>query len=267
MRQVLPTEATVNTLHVRKYGGGGWHAPRATGATATPTVLANPLAKAQMTRVMANIPMPKYSGNLEDLDEFERTWNKYVNDSTMGCNEAPRQRFCLFVLPHCVPANVKKELNDWLEDGKFPTWEKMWRAFRKEEVADLPHQAKRRFKAVSLRTSGRHIWVADWQDFSRENRHFTRYVEDWTEVLGAARMCDMLPYKWQEKVQAEEQKRGLWRTVVRILLPQQQHQSLLQWINSSATAHYRFNTMKNALMLTTEDRRMGDSLKVVDRVK
>ena len=26
------------------------------------------------------------------LDEFERTWNKYVNDLTMGCNEAQRQR-------------------------------------------------------------------------------------------------------------------------------------------------------------------------------
>ena len=64
------TEATVSALHARKYGGGGWHAPRATGATATPPVLVNGLAAAQMTQVMANIPMPKYSGNLEDLDEF-----------------------------------------------------------------------------------------------------------------------------------------------------------------------------------------------------
>ena len=77
----------------------------------------------------------------------------------------------------------------------------------------------------------------------------------------------MLPYKWQEKVQAEEQKRGRWRTLVKIHLPQQQHQGLLQWINSWATAHYGFDTMKNALMLTTEDRMMGDSLKAMDRVK
>ena len=108
-----PTEATVNTLHVQKYGGGGRHEPRATGATVTPTILSNGLAEVQMTRVMANIPMPKYSGNLEDFDEFKRTWNKYVNDSIMGCNEAQRQHFCLSMLPHCVPANVKKELDDW----------------------------------------------------------------------------------------------------------------------------------------------------------
>ena len=66
-----------------------------------------------MTRVMANIPMPKYSGNPEDLDEFEWTWTKYVNDTTMGCSEAQRQRFCLSMLPHCVPANVKKELDNF----------------------------------------------------------------------------------------------------------------------------------------------------------
>ena len=82
-----------------------------------------------------------------------------------------------------------------------------------------------------------------------------RYVEDWTEESEAARVYDMLPYNWQEKVQAEEQKRGRWRTVVKILLPQQQHQGLLQWINSGVTAHSGFGTMKNALMLTTEDRR------------
>ena len=80
-------------------------------------------------------------------------------------------------------------------------------------------------------------------------------------------MYDMLPYKWQKKAQTEEQKTGQWRTVVKILLPQQQHQGLLQWINSWATAHYGVDTMKNALMLTTEDRRMGDSLKAMDRVK
>ena len=76
----------------------------------------------------------------------------------------------------------------------------------------------------------------------------------------------MLPYKWQEKVQAEEKKRGRWRTMVKILLPQQQHQGVLQWINSGATVHYRFDTMKNALILTTEERRMGDSLKAMERV-
>ena len=32
----------------------------------------------------------------------------------MGCNKAQRQWFCLSMLPHCVPANVKKEL-----DGKI----------------------------------------------------------------------------------------------------------------------------------------------------
>ena len=138
-------------------------------------------------------PHAQYSGNPEDLDKFERTWNKYVNDSTMGCNEAPRQRFCLFVLPHCVPANVEKELNDWLEDGRSRAWDEMWRDFRKEEVPDLQHHAQRRFKAVSLRTSGGHIWVADWQDFSREYCHLTRYVEDWTEESEAARVYDMLP--------------------------------------------------------------------------
>ena len=58
--------------------------------TESPTVLANGLAEAQMTRVMANISMAKYCGNAEDLDEFERTWNKYANDSTMRCNEAQR---------------------------------------------------------------------------------------------------------------------------------------------------------------------------------
>ena len=59
-----------------------------------PPVLANGLAEVQMARVMANIPMPKYSGNPEQLDKFERTWDKYVNDSTMGCSDAQRQRFC-----------------------------------------------------------------------------------------------------------------------------------------------------------------------------
>ena len=55
--------------------------------------------------------------------------------------------------------------------------------------------------------------------------------------------------------------------MVKILLPGQQHQSLLQWINSWATTHYGFDTMKNALMLTTDNRRMGDSLKAKRRDK
>ena len=55
--------------------------------------------------------------------------------------------------------------------------------------------------------------------------------------------------------------------MVKVLLRHQQHQSLRQWINSWATAHYGFNTMRNALMLTTEGRRMGDGLKAMDRVK
>ena len=67
----------------------------------------------------------------------------------------------------------------------------------------------------------------------------------------------MLPYKWLEKIRAEEQKRGQYRTVVKVLLPHQQHQGLLQWIKSWATAHYGLDTVKNALMITTEDRGMG----------
>ena len=197
-------------------------------------MLANGLAGAQVTRVMANIPMPKYSGNQEDLEEFERPWKKYVNDSTMGCSEAPKQRFCLSMLPHCVPHNVKKELHDWGEDGKISTWDEMWRAFRKEEVADRPHHAQHRFKAMSLRTSGGHIGMTDWRDFRREYLHLRRYVEDWTEESEAARVYDMLRYTLEEKVQAEEQKRGRWRTVVKILLPLQQHQGVDQLLGHRA---------------------------------
>ena len=79
-------------------------------------------------------------------------------------------------------------------------------------------------------------------------------------------LLDPRQYK-KEKVQTEEQKRGRWRTVVNILLPQQQHQGLLQQINSWATARYGLDTMMNALMLTTEDRKMSESLKAMDRVK
>ena len=112
------------------------------------------------------------------------------------------------MLPNCVSANVKKELDDWVEDGKISTWDEMWCAFRKEEVADLRHHAQRRFKAMSLRTSGGHIRVADCLNFRREYRHLRRYVEYWTDEPESTRMYDMLQYKWQEKVQAEEQKRG-----------------------------------------------------------
>ena len=261
------TQATVNALHVQKYGGGGWHATRVTRDTATPTVLCNGLAEAQMNPVMRTIPMPRYSGKPGDLDEIQKRCNKYFNDSTIGCNEAQRQRFRLSMLHHCVPANVNKELNNWVEDGRISTWDEIWRAFRKEEVADLPHHAQRRFKAVSLRTLRGHIRVADWWDFRREYRHLRGYVEDWKEESEAARVYNMLPYKWQEKIQAEKQKRGRWRTVLKILLSQQQHQSLLQWINSWATRPYGFNTMKNSLMLPEEDCRMGVSLKAMDKVK
>ena len=48
--------------------------------------------------------------------------------------------------------------------------------------------------------------MADWREFRREYRHLRRYVEDWTEESEAARVYDMLPYKWQEKIQVEEQK-------------------------------------------------------------
>ena len=148
-----------------------------------------------MTPVMANIIMPKYCGNPEDLEEFERTWNKYVNDSTKRCNKAQRQRFGLSMLPQCVSANVKNDLDDGVEDGKISTSDQHWRAFRKEKVADLRHHAQRRFKAVLLRTLEGHIPMADWRDFRRQSRHLKRYVEDWTEESKAALVYDMLPYK------------------------------------------------------------------------
>ena len=39
--------------------------------------------------------------------------------------------------------------------------------------------------------------VADWRDFRREYHHLRRYVEDRTEKSEAARIYNMLPYKWQ----------------------------------------------------------------------
>ena len=84
-----PAEAALNALHVQNYPGGGeWSAAGAPGTTGTPPVLAIGLAEAQMTQVMANIRMPKYIRNPEDLDELERTRNNYVNDSTMDINKA-----------------------------------------------------------------------------------------------------------------------------------------------------------------------------------
>ena len=150
MGQPLSREAAVNALRMQKYRGDSWNAPRLTGTAAAPAVLANGLADAQTAIVMANIPTPQYSGNPEELDEFDRTWNKYVNDSTMGCGNTQRQRFCLAMLLHCVPTKVTKKLEGWMEDGRISTRDRMWRAFRKEEVADVPHYAQHKLKAVSL---------------------------------------------------------------------------------------------------------------------
>ena len=77
----------------------------------------------------------------------------------------------------------------------------------------------------------------------------------------------MLPYKCQNKIQVEELKRGWYRTVDKVLLPRQQHEGLLQGINSWATAHYWLDTMKNSLMITTDHRGMVEVLKAMDRVK
>ena len=185
----------------------------------------------------------------------------------MGCNEAQRQWFCLSMLPNCVPTSVNKQLDNWVGEAKISTWDLMWRAFCKAQVTHLPHHAQHWFKAVSLKTSGAHICAAGWPDFCRQYRHLSRYIEDWTEDLEAARMYDMVQYKWQEKVQAEGQKSGGWRTVVKILLPGQQQQGLLQCINSCAMAHWGLDTMKNALVLPTEDRRMHDTRKAMNKVK
>ena len=45
--------------------------------------------------------------------------------------------------------------------------------------------------------------------------------------------------------------------MVKVLLPQQQQQGLLQRINTGETAHYGFDTMETALMTTREDRGKG----------
>ena len=109
------------------------------------------------------------------------------------------------ILPHCVPANVQKELDYWVDDGKISTWDGMRRAFRKEEVDNLLYNAQRRFKAVVPRMLAGHIRVADWHEFRRAYRRLRRYAEDRSEELEAARMYDMLPYKWGDKIEAEEQ--------------------------------------------------------------
>ena len=161
---------------------------------------------------------------------------------------------------------MKKEIDDWLEEGKISTCDEMWRAFRKEEVSNLPRHAQRRVKAVLLRTSRGHIRYGRLAGLPPGVPPPEEVCRGLDEESQAARVYDMLPYRCEEQVRAEEQKRGRWRLVVKFLLPQQQHQSLLHWINSWATAHYGFDAMKNALMLTTQDRRMGDSLKAMDKV-
>ena len=45
--------------------------------------------------------------------------------------------------------------------------------------------------------------MLDGREFGREYCHLRRCVEPWTEEWEAARFWDMLPYKWQEKIQAE----------------------------------------------------------------
>ena len=80
MRQPLSTEAAVNALHVQTYRQNVWIAPRAKGTAAAPAVLANGLVEAQIAQLMANIPMPKYSGDPQEWDNFERTWNNHINN-------------------------------------------------------------------------------------------------------------------------------------------------------------------------------------------
>ena len=36
------------------------------------------------------------------------------------------------MLPHCVPANLKKELDNWVEDGGLSNLNEMWCTFYKE---------------------------------------------------------------------------------------------------------------------------------------
>ena len=122
--------------------------------------------------------MPKYSGTPKDWDDFELTRSQYVNKSTIGYSKDVQQRFCLSMLPHCLPAHLKKEFDACVEDSKMSTWDEVWRAFRKEDVAHLPHHVQRQFKAVSLRTLSGHIRVADWRDFCREYPYLREYVED-----------------------------------------------------------------------------------------
>ena len=69
----VPTQAAMKTLYVQRHRGGVWNVPRSTGTTAVSFLLPNKLTEAHMANVMANLPMPKYSGNLDDLDEFEQT--------------------------------------------------------------------------------------------------------------------------------------------------------------------------------------------------
>ena len=63
--------------------------------------------------------------------------------------------------------------------------------------------------------------MADRREFCREYRHFRPYVENWMEESEPAQVYNMLLYKLQVEVQAEEQKRGRYRTVVKVLVPRQ----------------------------------------------
>ena len=172
-------EAAVSALQWQKYRGNAWNARRVTGTAAAPAMLGNGLAEAHLARVMANIPRPKYSGNPEEWDECERTLNKSVSNTTMGCRDTQCQPFCLAMLPHSVPVNMKKALDELVVNGRISTRDGMWRTFRKEEVTYLPQYAKGRFKDVSLRTSECHIRPADSREFRQEYRHLRRYVQNW----------------------------------------------------------------------------------------
>ena len=94
-----------------------------------------------------------------------------------------------------------------------------------------------------------------------------RYVERWKEELESSPGLRHATIAVAGEDPGGGAEARPHQTVVNVLLPQQQHQGLLQWINCWATGHYRFDTMKNPLMITMEDRGMGERLKAMDRVK
>ena len=62
-----------------------------------------------------------------------------------------------------------------LGGGRQDLWDEMSRAFCKADVAHIPHHARRRFKAVSLKASGGHISVDDFGgDHKYTLKHATR---------------------------------------------------------------------------------------------